>query len=257
MGRRAGAGVLGVLGCLALVASACAEGSSSAPAPAAEVQEEVLVSCGGDVGWRPSTMAEGVPGVLTEGETREAFQDVLDDPRTGAEAGMSLFRDGIGVDWRVLAQDGPTLVVGIGRWTEQGPATDGAFVLELRSTGGGWSAEGWGDCGLRPLLPDGASWARVERYRSTGPTSLAVEVSEVECTSGRAPDPFLREPAVVETAESVVLTWTSTPAEGGQRCPGNPWTTVLVELAEPLGSREVLDGSVHPPRRLTEARSAD
>lgn len=66
---------------------------------------EVMVSCGRDSGWAPSLMARGIPGVLSQDEATQIFQTILDDPRTGGEAGLTLFRDGVDVEWRVLSQE--------------------------------------------------------------------------------------------------------------------------------------------------------
>jgi hypothetical protein len=68
------------------------------------------------------------------------------------------------------------------------------------------------------------------------------------CTGSRDPNPYLHEPVVVETEESVTLYWTSTPPEGGNTCPGNPSVRVSVTLERPLGGRTVLDGFEYPPR---------
>lgn len=160
-------------------------------------------------------MARGIPGVLSDAQARAAFQSILDDPRTGGEASMSLFPNGVDVDWRVLAEAGDTVTVGLGEWTERGPASTNAFLLSLRRDGNDWSTDGWGDCRLlAPVLEDGRVWARVDGYRLAGPRSLEVDVSEVQCTSGRDPKEYLHSPTVVETGDSVTLSWTSTSAEG-------------------------------------------
>jgi hypothetical protein len=194
-------------------------------------------------------MARGIPGVLSDVEARAAFQSILDDPRTGGEASMSLFPNGVDVEWRVLAEDGETVTVGLGEWTERGPASRNAFVLGLHREGEDWSTDGWGDCRLlAPVLDEGLARARVDGYRMTGPRSLEVDVSEMDCTSGRNPTEYLYDPVVVETTDSVTLSWTTTQAEGAHTCQGNPAATRTVELDEPLGSRMVMDGSVYPPR---------
>ena len=234
------------VGCLVLLCSGCGDQGGTPPKRA---DDEVTVSCGGDAGWAPSTMARGIPGVLSDAQARAAFQSILDDPRTGGEASMSLFPNGVDVDWRVLAEAGDTVTVGLGEWTERGPASTNAFLLSLRRDGNDWSTDGWGDCRLlAPVLEDGRVWARVDGYRLAGPRSLEVDVSEVQCTSGRDPKEYLHSPAVVETGDSVTLSWTSTSAEGAHSCQGNPSVTRTVELDEALGSKMVLDGSVYPPR---------
>ncbi|WP_203337580.1 hypothetical protein [Nocardioides limicola] len=213
---------------------------------------EVEVSCGGHgPGWAPSVMPEGVPGVLTDDEATGIFSDILDDPRTGEEAQLSLFGDGVDVEWRVLRDDGDTLTLGLGHWTEQGPTGAGDFLLDLERVDGSWRATGWGDCHLSPVLTEGAAWVEVTGVRSDPEGStLTAQIHERECTSARDPEPFLHDPYLVETSDSVTLYWTSEPLNGAANCQGNPTVERVVELQEPLGSRVVYDGFHYPPREV-------
>jgi hypothetical protein len=196
-------------------------------------------------------MPEGVPGVLSDDEAKGIFEEILSDPATGGEAGLSLFRDGVDVEWRVLRDNGEALTIGLGRWTDQGPVGDEAYVLELEREGDSWTPAGWAECRLSPVLREGLAWAEVTGYRGDAQaTTVTVEVHERECTSGRDPSSFLHEPFVVENAESVTIYWTSDPPSCDQNCQGNPSVERAVELTEPLGHRTVFDGSSYPPRRL-------
>lgn len=229
------------------------EASSAADdAPFVVMDGEVVVSCGGDgTGWSPSAMTEGVPGVLTDDGARGIFQGILSDPMTGGEAALSLFPDGVDVDWRVLQEDDDSLTIGVGRWTGQGPADESGHILELTREGDEWRATGWGDCQLSPVLKEGNSWAEVTGYTGDAASArLTARVNERECTSGRDPERFLREPFVVETSAKVTIYWTSEPPEGGQDCQGNPSVDRVVVLGRPLGTRVVLDGFSYPPREV-------
>ena len=221
-------------------------------APVVLENGELTVGCGGDgAGWPPSVMTEGLQGALTDDEARSIFQGILSDPRTGGEAALSLFPDGVDVDWRVLHKDEDSLTIGLGRWTEQGPADAGIPVLGLERERGAWRAKGWGDCQLSPVLKEGNSWAEVTGYSGDAASArIRAQVSERECTSGRNPARFLRDPVVVETSETVTIYWTSDPATGGQDCQGTPSLDRVVELTQPLGSRVVFDGSTYPPRQV-------
>lgn len=212
--------------------------------------EDVLVSCGGDEGWPPSVMSEGVPGLLDEAEATATFQAILDDPQLSQEAELSILSEGADVEWRVLRGDEDSLTLGLGHWTEEGPAGAGAYVLDLEREGEHWTTAGWGDCNLAPVLAEGSTWARVSSYHATGQdaTTLQAEVTENQCTSGRDPGPFLHEPTIVEDEESVTIYWTTTPHEGAANCQGNPSVTRDIQLADSLGDRKVLDGSQFPPR---------
>jgi len=255
----AGVAIAGVVAAIGLTAWLTRAGDP-APAPTPdpvdglgqflELDEngEPLVSCGGE-GWSSSIMAQGIPGLLSEEEARETFQRILDDPRTGGEAELSLFRDGIDVEWRVLAETSEGLVLGLGTWTEEGQAP-GSMVLSLKREGDHWFAGGWGDCGLQPTLRPGNAWVQLHEYRaeSSEATAVQVSLSEQQCTSSRDPDPYLHQPVVEERSDAVVVYWTTTPFVGGADCAGNPVVTRTMELEEPLGTRQILDGSVYPPQ---------
>ncbi len=221
-------------------------GSVSDDLPVLLADGEVMVSCGGDAHWPPSVMAEGVPAVLDDDEARRTFQHLLDDPRTGPEAELSLFPDGVDVPWRVLHDDEDAITIGLGEWTEIGPA-DGAMYLSLERSADTWEAIGWGDCQLAPVLKPDVEWAEATTVRADGAT-LTLQVNERQCASARDPEPYLHEPVVVETDDAVTIYWTTTPVVGGADCPGNPSVERTVELDAPLGSRAVLDGSTYPPR---------
>ena len=103
---------------------------------------------------------------------------------------------------------------------------------------------------LAPVLEGPHSWVvlaapagGVDRTTTT-PTLL---VNELQCTSGRDPSDYLEEPRVEESAESVTVFWTSEPVAGGADCQGNPSVERRIELDEPLGDRQLLDGSAYPP----------
>lgn len=218
--------------------------------PVLTADGEILVNCGGDAHWPPSAMAAGLPGVLSDDEALHTFQHLLDDPRTGPEAGLSLFPDGVDVPWRVLYDGGDTVTIGLGEWTEQGPRADATY-LSLERAGDVWEAAGWGDCQLASALKPGLEWAEATSVREDS-GSLVLQVNERQCASARDPEPYLHEPVVVETDDAVTIYWTTTPVVGGADCPGNPSVERTVELEAPLGSRTVLDGSTYPPRPVED-----
>jgi hypothetical protein len=78
-------------------------------------------------------------------------------------------------------------------------------------------------------------------------TSIDVLVNEVGCAGGQPADGRIPQPDIVYDHETVVITIGVVPRPGDQTCPGNPDTAYSVELAEPLGGRQLLDGSQDPP----------
>ena len=243
--------LLGAAGCGDATRNDVAADPASEPSTPVLTQDgEVIVSCGGGEGWPPSVMAEGVPGMLDEVEARRTFRQILDDPKYAGEAELSLFADGIDVDYRVLRGDDNSLVVGIGEWTEEGPVGSDTYYLALEREGDRWVPGGWGSCtSLGPVLREGLTWARVNAFEAGATdTELTLSVSELDCTSARDPRPFLHDPVVVESEHAVTIYATSTPMTEDAACPGNPSVDLEAVLDEPLGDRPVLDGSFYPAR---------
>lgn len=206
------------------------------------------VSCGGSPGWPPSIMADGVPAPLSDEEMVGIFRALLADPEVNGELQLSFLAAGAeATEWRMLVGDSYQMTLGLGNWTDEGPA-EGSFVFGLEREGERWRWTGGGDCHLRPVLKEGHSWVDVETTGVNPKSSEpSVQVTEMQCASARRPDDYLHEPYVVETDESVTVYWTSDPVVGAANCPGNPSVTRTIRLDEPLGDRELLDGSTYPP----------
>ena len=247
MGRLGWTLLLATAGVLAGCGDGASSGAQEAPAlPVVVVDGEVQVSCGGPPGWSPSVMAAGIQPPVPEAEISAALDAVATQPGLSVET-RRVLPDGGRTPWRVLAGDEDLLHLGLGTWTVDGPAED-AHSMVLERVDGVWTWRGHGDCGLRPLLADDdTSWAELTASDGTG-TVVTVSVSERECTSGRNPEAFLREPVMVQEEHSVTVYWTTTPPDGFESCPGNPSVERTITLDEPLGDRRLLDGSTWPPR---------
>lgn len=226
------------------------DGTPEQPAPLVTEDGELVVTCGGDIGFPVSLLPDGLPDVLTQDEAVEIFTDLLANPDYAGELSLSFLKDGPeGTEWRVLRDDGDAYSLGLGHWSADGPAKD-AYVMDVRRDGEGWAWEGGGGCQLEPVLADGNTW--VELSEPSGgldraATEPAIAVNEIECTSSRDPKPYLHDPVVVETDASVIVYWTSDPMVGAATCPGNPRIEAPLPLSRPLGDRELLDGSSYPP----------
>ena len=234
---------------------------------------DTLVTCSGDPAFPVSRVAEG--GLEVTPETAEEILATLEQMKQdfGLDAPRPLQKaEADEVPWAVLWDEpaGDTDQIGIllaePGTTEFDLHTDEYASLEW--SGESWRASSWsGTCGARPLLPVDRSWAQValpdapsapseatDQARSTdqaGATAggtIDLMVSEIDCTSGRDPEPFLGEPVVIETAEAVTVYWTTERNTGDASCPGNPWVARTVTLGEPLGGHELLDGSTYPPQ---------
>lgn len=76
-------------------------------------------------------------------------------------------------------------------------------------------------------------------------------IREEACAGGMSPDGRILEPTIEYGADAIVVAFLVTKRPGEQDCPGNPAFPVQVRLAEPLGTRALLDGSEAPPRDAT------
>ena len=82
------------------------------------------------------------------------------------------------------------------------------------------------------------------------PDSQTVEivVRERQCASGDTAEGRIQRPDVDYRPDAVVVTVKVREKGGSQNCPGNPLTPFTLELDEPLGNRELLDGGRGEPR---------
>lgn len=143
----------------------------------------------------------------------------------------------------LLVIDRPSESAGPGR-----PARHLGIVFEQRD--GQWTFRRSGGCVPEVRHPSGArraSWEPVEAVQPET-TRLEVAVRERMCASGQSADDRLLPPEIELGEDAVVVTWFVEPVPGGATCPGNPATAATLELPEPLGDRELLDGGVYPPR---------
>lgn len=123
-----------------------------------------------------------------------------------------------------------------------------------RSADGTWSFAGTGGCEPQRYFDDGllpASWS-LRTVPSSDATSVDIGVSSDECSSGQSAAGRLTEPMVEYHADAVVITTRVVPLPpGGYTCPGSPSAPMTVQLDEPLGDRQLLDGRWYPPQSAT------
>lgn len=214
--------------------------TASGPVPFVRQDGDPLVVCGQDVHrWSPATTA-GWPGA-----DREEFVPAL-------EAWLAR------PDVHGMAPKGLTATASV-----RDAAWRGVF---LDRTSDGWKVSSTSEpltCEPQPLLASEKTfWLPVGVLGdvSRSSTEVDVGVGDPQCRL-KDPAPYLREPYVVETAESV-LVYLTVPRgyrDGYMSCEMNidgsstqwPWT---LHLRAPLGDRALLDGSVYPPKVVVPAR---
>ncbi|MCQ3806029.1 MAG: hypothetical protein OXB92_11855 [Acidimicrobiaceae bacterium] len=81
-------------------------------------------------------------------------------------------------------------------------------------------------------------------------TTIDLLVTERGCADGREMGDALKGPQVIETDVAVLVAFAVIPVASVATCPGNPSTSVTIELSDPLGRRGVYDGLFFPPKPL-------
>jgi hypothetical protein len=136
------------------------------------------------------------------------------------------------------------------------------LYLSLARSGDRWSYFGSSGCASQIVSPDGvtADWALDPAHPAptASDTQLHLVVDDPECNDGTSLDRFrVRAAQVTQTRSSVSLLVPLAPLPSTRNqfrsCPMpiNGGVTIVVDLGRPLGSRQVLDGSVYPPRPAT------
>lgn len=197
--------------------------------------EEVPLMCGSPLAFSVEALA-AVPGAET-----------ADHP--AARNLRRLLADGSLPDrsgWRLVVfnEDGVLFLLpgtraeGVSFWNaEFGPAE------------ADWQPVRWGQCEIQPAF-EGTEAARWELApgEEIGPDTASFEahVFEQACASGASPEGRIVGPSVVLLDDTVIVILATRPPQGPQTCEPGPPASVRVQLPEPLGDRQLLDGSSFP-----------
>ena len=92
----------------------------------------------------------------------------------------------------------------------------------------------WVDPATAPLSPDA--------------TTVPALIRERACASGQSPEDRLIDPVVAPGEDAILVNVWVRRLPGAQDCQGNPELPIEITLPEPLGDRQLLDGSEVPPR---------
>ena len=162
--------------------------------------------------------------------------------------------------WSLLGRHGSTVDLLI--WLV--PGTEGTNVAERgmvavtyeQADDGTWSFRSSGGCDPQRVFHDGlnsATWALPGAAPGPEATSVTILVTEFGCASGQSADGRVAEPIVEYTEDAVLITTRVDPPVGNSfTCPGPPPTEVTVELDQPLGDRDLLDGMWFPAKPVLE-----
>jgi hypothetical protein len=249
MNRRAGglqsAAAAGVL--FALLLGACSPGPTpteiEAEPPPAELRADLSFTCGDLI--FPAAALSGPIGA-----------ERADDPAALALIAFLGRRDPVLEDlprkeFRVLIASEELVVFATDK-----PGSSGLAAVLVEHSDAGWAARLMPPCEPRLALGslNAATWtlAMDEPMPPPDATGFVALVSETECTSGRPAAGRILPPVIVREPTRVLVVFAvrpPPPMPGGlEACPAPPPTPVRVELGEPLGKRELLDGGLFPPR---------
>ncbi len=202
----------------------------------------LLLGCDGGIIFTAAEL-DAPPGAEEgDGAEFDALREAL--ARFGSEMGAYVPASG----WRLVARDGSTVLF-LARATDGDDPPWRQVTVDL--VDGRWQAGGTGGCNLRPVVGPGvgaASWSLDPAFAAPGPadTEIRVQVWERACASGEAAVGRVVGPVISYDTDAITITYGVRPKPGGATCQSNPPTPVLLELAEPLGDRLLLDGGSFP-----------
>jgi hypothetical protein len=194
-------------------------------------------SCGGGPSFTPRLFNEPEFD-LTSIPAGAALADFIN---RGADGGLLPPND-----WRLVDQDDSSV------WfVAPVPGDPYHAYAKVEPRGDHWRVTGYGGC--RPEVEmsglNSATWWLAPGQRiNEASTSFLADVTEDACASGQSSKDRLRPPLITYEADRVVVVFTVEPLSGAQECPSNPSTEVRVELSQPLGERQLLDGGTLPWR---------
>ncbi len=130
------------------------------------------------------------------------------------------------------------------------PSPDGWLQVVIEPLDGTLQASDYGACQLAPRVADGQSLLRWWLDPSAPPpaagdTAIQAIAVELACANGERPTGRQLPPIVTSDARSVVVTLVVRRLDSAD-CPGNPTFPLTIGLPEPLGARQLLDGSTFP-----------
>lgn len=147
--------------------------------------------------------------------------------------------------WQVLyASDGEYQLV------HAATNPDAVAFMTVQQRDGVWDwagASSGGSCPLQFQLDDGVGIVEWELDpQQPKPTAedtvVHVLATERACASAQPMGDRLNDPVVLQGETTVSITFSVQPLTGDQNCPSNPPTAVEIDLGEPLGDRQLVDG---------------
>jgi hypothetical protein len=245
--RRHGLGLRWVAGAVVLGAMMVSCGSpgtdQSAGPTATTATTELMISCGAEP-FPVSALDHPVGAETGTDPSDQALAAWLADQSPSIGAPLT--------GWKRLYLDNESA-----QYTSAGDATGEGVSLTFEHHGNTWqwAGSGGGGCasGGAVFVPGTAetNWSLDPTFPAPKPTDITVHilVDRLACNDGVPVTPDeVHAPAITFTAVSVAVLYVSDPVSpGAHTCPGPMGTPLLLDLAQPVGQRALLDGSAYPP----------
>ena len=206
---------------------------------------ELVVSCWSEIGWPTSLMPDGLPGELTAEETKAAFAEMLELTDNSMDL-RTFLPDGADTESRLLWHEGDEYAFGVGpgRRPDPGRAATSSSPRTAAPAGGG---PGRG-LSARTGPPAGKPLARAARRRTRPNHDRARHRDQ------RARLHVLGTRTRTSTSRSSLRPPSRSPSTGpplrrraARPVRATPTVSRPLPLDEPLGDRQLLDGSTYPP----------
>lgn len=155
-------------------------------------------------------------------------------------------------NWRLVAEAHGRAEFAAGRLRK------GLEWMSFQRVKGRWKWQGYsGGCLPSTLRRDqpAITWDLAEDQPQLTPQTRQVEVhlGPGECNDGRSQNDRLQKPEFREQNGKLIMTlWLRPVGPGFHTCVGVVEPPAVIELPEPLGERELLDGGTYPPRPAAE-----
>lgn len=206
--------------------------------PPALTENDQPLTCGSPLTFGAEALLGGLGAETADHPAAEALRSLL------AWDNVLPTRDG----WRIVVLSEDDAVFLLPATPDEGSTFWNASFHRADSS---WVYVRSGQCDAKPWFEgiEVAYW-ELAPGEQPGPDSrtLRVLVYEQACASGNSPEGRIVRAAVTYLEDSVIVILGTKPLPGPQMCGGpHPPAEFSVELREPLGDRQLLDGCVLPP----------
>lgn len=219
-------------------------GGPDGPAPAETPEApEPLVAIEGPITCMPHEWPAFDPALLTERPPVDPASDFAGElDRVTGQAGGGGHIDGA----TVVGEDDSRAHLLV--WMADGQVMTATMDRSVE----GWRYSAHAECQPELVFGDGlrpAEWQLPDGTPGPDATSITILVRDPGCASGRSPADRLADPVVEYHDDAVLIAPRLEPLPAGAyECQSSPPAEQTVELSEPLGDRQLLDGRWYPAR---------